>query len=83
MTTAPPRPVQPPPTLTVEQREQIKRARQAERHVWQVYSAPVARVLAVEVQAFIDFGHRFDTAGRVAQELIDDILARPVPERVS
>lgn len=82
--TAPPRPrpYGPPPGLTDEQRDMIKRAGYAERRVWQVYSAPVARELAETLRAYIDLGFRFETRGRIA-DLVDDILARPVPARTS
>jgi len=63
--------------LTNEQRTLLKRAGEAERRVWKLYPDPVARVLAIEIRAYIEMGHRFEQAGRT-NKLIDHILAEPI-----
>ena len=66
------------PVLTAEQRELLMRAGQASRRVWQLYDDPVAKVLAQELQSYVDFGHRF-TVNSDTKRLIDHILEKKLP----
>lgn len=64
--------------LTNEQCALLRRAGEAQRRTWKLFSEPVARALSEALQAYIDFGHRF-SADSQAVRLIDDILSRTYP----